>query len=372
MPSTNSPAAPEVSVIVPARNEELSLAACLESLFAQTGVAFEIIVVNDHSNDRTREIASSFSNQGVRLIEAGLLPSGWTGKNSALITGAKQARGEWFLFTDADTIHVSGSLYRALAEAKRHNAAMLSYSPQQIVESFWEKSLMPVIFGELAATYPASQVSNRNSAAAAANGQYIMVTREAYDAVGGHAGIAGEILEDVALARAVKRSGRKLRFRYAADAVRTRMYRNFAQLREGWTKNLALLFPSPRRLAVLRMLEFTLIVAGFASAIVCALRARSQPAVISGSIGAILYVMFLARIRRAHFSWDANSLALFGLPLFSYLLLRSVRFHQHGNIAWKGRKYSGSLSKESTRKDAFIAKDAVIPSEARNLDFIGH
>ena len=114
------------------------------------------------------------------------------------------------------------------------------------------------------------------------------------------------------------------------------------------------------------MLEFTLIVAGFASAAVCALRAHSQPAVISGSIGAILYVMFLARIRRAHFSWDANTLALFGLPLFSYLLLRSVRFHQHGNIEWKGRKYSGSLSKNQLSKDAFI------PSEARNPDFIGH
>ena len=131
---------------------------------------------------------------------------------------------------------------------------------------------MPVIFAELAASFRPSQVSDPNSPAAAANGQYILITREAYDAVGGHAAIAANLLEDVALARAVKRSGRKIFFRYGADAVRTRMYRSFAQLREGWTKNLALLFPSPVRLAALRALEFVLIVASLAIAIAAALR----------------------------------------------------------------------------------------------------
>src|SRR5215470_18506709 len=105
---------PQVSVIVPARNEEGNLAACLESLVPQSGVDFEIIVVNDHSTDRTAEIAASFA--GVHVIEAGPLPQGWTGKNNAVACGARQARGQWLLFTDADTVHVSGSLARALAE----------------------------------------------------------------------------------------------------------------------------------------------------------------------------------------------------------------------------------------------------------------
>src|SRR3954447_23333901 len=106
---------PDVSVIIPARNEEANLGSCLESLVNQDGLDFEIIVVNDHSSDRTREIASSFAN--VRVIEAGPLPPGWTGKNNAVATGAGGARGEWLLFTDADTVHVPGSLARALAEA---------------------------------------------------------------------------------------------------------------------------------------------------------------------------------------------------------------------------------------------------------------
>jgi ABC-type hemin transport system ATPase subunit len=88
-------------------------------------------------------------------------------------------------------------------------------------------------------------VSDPASPIAAANGQYILIRRDTYESIGGHRAVAGEILEDVALAKLAKAAGRKIRFRYGADAVRTRMYRNFAQLREGWTKNLTLLFPEP-------------------------------------------------------------------------------------------------------------------------------
>ncbi|MGC2793251.1 MAG: glycosyltransferase family 2 protein [Candidatus Sulfotelmatobacter sp.] len=341
MPATlPAPTRPSISVIIPARNEEACLGACLESLVKQSGVPLEIIVVDDHSTDRTREIALSFSNQQVRVIEAGPLPAGWTGKNNAVNAGSKAAAGDWLLFTDADTIHRPGSLAHSLEEAKRHDASLLSYSPEQIVKGFWEKAIMPVIFAELAASYRPSQVSDPNSSAAAANGQYILITREAYDAVGGHAAVAANLLEDVALARAVKQSGRKIFFRYGADAVQTRMYRNFAQLREGWTKNLALLFPAPARLAALRAIEFVLIAASTAIAISAALRGSWQPAVVAGTLAVIMYGLFLKRIRRAHFAWDADFLAVFGLPLFSYLLLCSKSAHRQGTVAWKGRKYS--------------------------------
>jgi glycosyltransferase involved in cell wall biosynthesis len=341
MPATLPPSArPAVSVIVPARNEGVCLGACLQSLVNQGGAPLKIIVVDDHSTDRTREIALSFSNQHVRVIEAGPLPPGWTGKNNAVTAGSKAAAGEWLLFTDADTIHLPGSLARSLEEAKRHCASLLSYSPEQIVESFWEKAIMPVIFAELAASYRPSQVSDPKSPAAAANGQYILITREAYDAVGGHAAVAANLLEDVALARIVKQSGRKIFFRYGADAVQTRMYRSFAQLREGWTKNLALLFPAPATLAALRAIEFVLISASAAIAVSAALRGSWQPAIPAGMLAAIMYGLFLQRIRRAHFAWDANLFALFGLPLFSYLLLRSKSAHATGKVAWKGREYS--------------------------------
>ena len=337
-----------VSVIVPARNEEASLGACLESLISQTEVSLEIVVVDDGSTDRTRPIAQSFS--GVQVIEPPPLTSGWTGKNNAVAAAAKQARGKWLLFTDADTVHKPGSLTRAVAEAEQHQAALLSYSPEQEVHGFCEKAVMPVIFAELASTYRPSEVRDPASPAAAANGQYILVSREAYDAVGGHAAVADSLLEDVALARAVKRSGRKIFFRYGGDAVRTRMYRNFTQLREGWTKNLALLFASPGRLAILRLLEFMLIVGSAVFAIVEAVRGRSQTGFALSCLFLVLFVFFIARIQKAHFSPQANGVALFGLPLFAYLLLRSGISHRNGKAMWKGRVYDSAASAETTHR----------------------
>jgi glycosyltransferase involved in cell wall biosynthesis len=342
--NATSPARPAVCVIVPARNEEENLATCLDSLVSQTGVAFEIIVVDDHSTDRTREIALSFANRGVRLIEAPELPHGWTGKNNAVTAGARAAQGEWLLFTDADTVHLPGSLAAALAEAREHNADMLSYSPEQIAVSFWEMAVLPVVFAELARQYPPSKVRDPQSPIAAANGQYLLITREAYDAVGGHAAVASEILEDVALARAIKRSGRRIFFRYAADAVRTRMYRNFAQLREGWTKNLALLFPNPNRLAIKTLLLW--VVPWGSTVLQGILRSRLwwwSPVI----VGSFLYLTW--RLKRARFTDKMTFLgALCGMPMFSYLLLRSRRAHHHGKVGWKGRTYESTQNESRT------------------------
>jgi glycosyltransferase involved in cell wall biosynthesis len=323
-----------VSVIVPARNEEASLGACLDSLVSQAGIAFEVILVDDGSTDGTRAIARSFP--GVTIVEPGALPPGWSGKNNAVTAGAQRARGEWLLFTDADTVHRSGSLPRAVAEARANHADLLSYSPEQEVHGFWEKAIMPVIFAELAATYPPSEVSDPASSTAAANGQYLLITREAYDAVGGHAAVAGDLLEDVALARVVKQSGRKLVFRYAADAVRTRMYRNFRQLREGWTKNLAILFPSPMWLALWRFLEVVVLIASLALFIFSITTGYSR----YSALFLFAPIVTLKRITRAHFAWSANVLVVFGLPLFTYLLMRSKLSHTTGTVNWKGRAYS--------------------------------
>lgn len=328
---------PQVSVIIPARNEEACLGACLDSLVAQTGVDFEIIVVDDHSTDRTREIASSFAarhGSKVRVIEVGPLPAGWTGKNNAVATGARAARGEWLLFTDADTVHLPGSLARALAEVQANHAELLSYSPKQIAVSFWEMATLPVVFTELARRYSPTNVSDPGSALAAANGQYILVSRKTYEAVGGHAAIASEILEDVALARAVKSSGRKIRFRYAADAVRTRMYRNFRELSEGWTKNLALLFPRPGWLAHKSLILWALPWPALGLAVAGAFNA----AWFAVFVGGLLYLTL--RISRANFPTHMTILGvLFGMPMFAYLLLRSRYAHARGSVTWKGRSY---------------------------------
>jgi glycosyltransferase involved in cell wall biosynthesis len=330
-------AAPLVSVVVPARNEEASLAVCLESLLQQVGVDLEVIVVDDSSADGTRAIAEAFP---VRVVPSGPLPQGWTGKCNAVATGVRHARGLWLLFTDADTVHRPGSLLRALREAEEHQAALLSYSPAQEVRGFWEKAIMPVVFAELASTYRPAQVNDPASGVAAANGQYLLIRRDVYDGVGGHAAIRSSLLEDVELARLVKRAGHRLRFRTAGEAVSARMYRSFAQMREGWTKNLALLFPHSRCLAAKRSAEFAAVVAGVVMGAAGALRRRPAVA-LTGMLGAgCVYLQFLRRIRRAHFPADSEVVSLFGLPLFAYLLLRSVRAHERSAVTWKGRTYS--------------------------------
>lgn len=329
---------PTVSVIVPARNEEASLGACLRSLTTQTGVPFEILVIDDGSTDHTRAIAQSFAS--VRAIDPGPLPEGWTGKNHAVTAGAHEAQGVWLLFTDADTVHRPGSLAKAVAEAQQQKADLLSYSPEQEVRGFWQRAVMPVIFAELARKYPPSRMSDPASKLAAANGQYLLVSRKAYDAVGGHAAVATSLLEDVDLARIIKAAGYKITFRYGGDAVRTRMYRSFQQLREGWTKNLALLFPSAIALALWSLVEFAAVITCLVFAAALILAGDWRHALF------YLIVPFLTvmRIATSHFSWSSNVLGILGLPVFSYLLLRSKLSHRMGNVSWKGRWYGGRNS----------------------------
>jgi len=331
---------PDISVIVPARNEEACLADCLLTLVGQSGPSYEIIVVDDHSTDRTRATAESFA---VQVVAADALPAGWSGKCNAAWSGTRVAKGKWLLFTDADTKHAADSIARGWQEAQEHGADLLSYSPKQEVHTVAERALMPVIFAELATTFPPKEVSDTASPIAAANGQYLLIRREVYDAVGGYAAVATTILEDVELAKLVKRAGYKLRFRLS-DVVSTRMYRSFPQMWEGWTKNLALLFPNARGLALRRMFEFAITMGSVSLAVVLWRKGDRFGCVLSGAVALDRLYFFWRRIRRAHFDWLSNILAFFGLPVFSLLLLNSSISHKRGSVRWKGRQYGKAPS----------------------------
>jgi glycosyltransferase involved in cell wall biosynthesis len=342
----------ELTVIVPARNEEDCLGACLQSLVVQSeeifelGRDWELIVVDDHSTDRTAQIAGSFP--GVTIMQAGKLEPGWTGKANAIWTAAIHARGRWLLFTDADTVHEPGNLRRAMHEAERHNAEILSYSPRQIVRGLAQRSLMPLVFCELALAYPPAKVSDPNQRIAAANGQFLLVEREAYRKLGGHASVAGEVLEDVELAYLAKRRKIRLRFRYADDAVATRMYRTTSAMIEGWTKNLALLFDNALALSAWRAIDiFLLFALPFLTITLwnAKFAQHSLQWLGAGWILAILWlrtlVRFYARVAKSNFPFADCALSPLGLPLFVVLLYRS--WFQHRilkQVSWKGRTYA--------------------------------
>ena len=346
---------PIVSVIVPARNEQDTLERCLRSLVEQEGVPFELLVVDDGSTDRTAGIIEFFAGAkecpfigenpwlaAVRAFEARApIPEGWTGKANAVWTAVNYARGEWLLFTDADTFHEKGSLARALAEAEQFGAALLSYSPRQELGSLGERILMPVVFSELATQYSPRKVCDPASPVAAANGQYILVRQDVYARVGGHAAVAGDLLEDVALAVRVKQAGEKLRFRVGIGQVSARMYRSLDQLVEGWTKNLALLFPKAKALAYRRATEFGVMWGLLLLAEVMAMLRYPAFALWAAVLGVLVWLNFVLRVAKAHSGWLNNILAVLGLPMFSWLLLRSVAAHRHHSVWWKGREYSG-------------------------------
>jgi glycosyltransferase involved in cell wall biosynthesis len=341
----------DLSVIIPARNEERSLPACIDSLLAQSepgfalGLQWELILVNDDSADNTRRIAlEAAARDGVTLLDAPALDlsnrGGFTGKSNACWTGAQSARGQYLLFTDADTIHQTNDLSRSLREAASHKAALLSYSPRQIVTGFWQHAVMPLVFSELASVYPSQQVNDPVRTLAAANGQFLLVEREAYFAVGGHRAVGLDILEDVALANNVKRSGRTIRFRYAPEALSTRMYRTTSEMIEGWTKNLALLFPKPITLALWRILDILLFFG-------LPWLALGIFWLIPWQRAALLLIWvrtlwrFYARVARSNFPAVDVAISILGVPLFVYLLVRSVIHHRiRRNVSWKGRSYN--------------------------------
>ncbi len=372
---------PRVSIIVPARNEGASLDRCLRSLVTQEGVPFELLIVDDGSTDRTPQIIEAFAGVkecpfialnaslvAVRAFEArNPMPPGWTGKANAVWTAAEKARGEWLLFTDADTLHEKGSLARAIAEADEHGAVLLSYSPRQELVSLPERMLMPVIFAELATRFRPREVSDPSKPVAAANGQYLLIRRDVYEAFGGHAAVAADLLEDVGIAQRVKENGGKIRFRIGPEQVSTRMYRSLDQMIEGWTKNLALLFPNARALAYQRTFEFAVMWGLLLIAEEMALLHHMALAGWSLLLSVFIWINFFVRIRKSHSGLINELVAVFGLPMFSWLLLRSIAAHQRRSVWWKGREYSGF---ESQLGDAAsdVAASSVKTSSVESAD----
>jgi hypothetical protein len=226
---------------------------------------------------------------------------------------------------------------------------MLSYSPRQIVTGLAQKTLMPLVFSELALAYPPAKVSDPSQRIAAANGQFLLVEREAYRRIGGHPAVKDKVLEDVELAFMAKRRKVGLRFRYADDAVATRMYRSTAAMIEGWTKNLALLFDNALWLAVWRALDILLLIGLPVLAMElwnAHFSAHSLEWLGAGWILAILWVRnlirFYARVAKSNFPFLDCALAPLGLPLFVVLLYRSWFQHKvFKRVSWKGRTYPG-------------------------------
>jgi GT2 family glycosyltransferase len=323
-----------ITAIVPARNEESVIAACVEALELQPEIA-EILIGNDQSTDGTRDVVMQLAagDARVRSLETGGPPAGWVGKNNAVWLAAREAKGEWLLFTDADAQLLPGAAAKALQIARDHDAAMVSFSPEQVTREWYEKSLIPFVYLRLARRFSFTTVNDPSSPAAAANGQFLMIRRDAYETIGGHASVASEVLEDVALAKRVKAAGYRIWFGSGKGVVRTRMYRSFDAMWEGWRKNLYPLMGGTSGLW-----RELLMAVPWIAAILLLLGVKFPFALLAG-LG-----LLLAR----HASY-AGALASNGYPakfilyympgatLYACVLVASYLGHVKGQVSWKGR-----------------------------------
>ena len=326
---------------MPARNEEAVIAACIESLVLQREIP-EIIVVNDQSTDKTAEIVRSLITKipHLRLLETQEVPAGWVGKNNAVFLGAKEAKSPWLLFTDADAELQPGAAARALQIAQEKSAALISFSPEQVTQSWYEKALIPFVYTRLAKHFSYDAVNDPSSPAAAANGQFLMIQRDAYNSIGGHASVAAEVLEDVALAKRAKAAGFRLWFGPGQGIVRVRMYRSFREMWQGWKKNLYVLVGGTPG-AVLRELEsaipwipLALLFLGFKIPIatflgVCFLLLRQ--------------LTYGLELSRNQYPFKFIIYYVPAVALYAGVLWASYRGHVKGKVEWKGREVAVTL-----------------------------
>ena len=339
-----------VSVIIPARNESATIETVVRSVLGSTYRPLELLVVDDDSTDDTAEIVGRLAAEQprLRLVPGEPLPPGWYGKPWACIQGYRAAKGELLLFTDADTRHQPELIARSVGALRAEGADMLTVAPRQLCVTFWERVVMPQIWLLLALRYHPARVNRaRRERDVIANGQFILVNRVSYEAVGTHELVRGEVAEDLALAQAFHRGGRRIHFAFAERLMETRMYRSLPEMVEGWSKNMYLggrrSFPGE---PLLQALVPVMLVASFTFwlvppavlALTAAGGGLGAAAVAATGLSALFWVLISLGMRIP--AWYG---LLYPLGAFTALGIGARSAWRGGRrVEWRGRSYTPS------------------------------
>ena len=231
---------PKVTIIVPARNESHIVGQCLQSLLKQDYPDFEIILVDDHSEDNTFEIASSLAKQDSRLsvVRSVELPGDWRGKAWANQQGAALSKGNWLLFTDADILFHSSTVKYAIAAAQKEKLDLLSLVPFMECDKFWSRVVLPAFMIILNMVRPLHQSNDPKSSTAVAAGGFILTKQLIFRHEGGYHLVRESMAEDVRIAELYKKSGYKIRtYMPQSRLLVTRMYETFSEIWDGLTRH---------------------------------------------------------------------------------------------------------------------------------------
>ncbi|WP_422926354.1 glycosyltransferase [Singulisphaera sp. PoT] len=341
---------PIVTVMIPARNEEAAIADCLASVCAQTYSNLEIIVIDDRSTDRTAEIANEFAakDSRVRLLSITDLPPGWTGKTHALQTAADQANGEWYWFLDCDTHHSPENLDIVMEYTRLKRAEMSSLILELRCETFWEELIQPLAGIVLMQSFPLFRVNNDKDRLAFANGQYILVSREAYRAAGGHRSVRDRFVEDIYFAKQMKSVRRPIRVAVARGIGSTRMYSSLDGIVRGWSRILYdALGRSPIRL-IGRLLDPIVFsqtghLALLATLILLLFGKHDRFVLILGGLAVVHHILNYFVLQQVYRMSVPNSKAMKWYPVanvvIEWILVRAIRMCLTGQVDWRGTSY---------------------------------
>ena len=345
--------APLISVCVPARNEEKNIEACVKALIAQTYPNFEVIILDDRSTDSTPQILSrlELTDSRISVIHGADLPLGWAGKPHALLQASALARGDWLCFVDADTFLEADALSSVYAKALESKADLFTMMTRQIMLTFWERTVLPLVMTALSVGFSPRKVNDPKRKDAIANGQFIFIKRSVYDAIGGHSAVYDSIVEDKDLASVVKGSGYRLVIADGQRMASTRMYTSLPEMWEGWTKNIYLGLREERGLMILGVFGAIL---AFAAAVLLpvwvaagvyitiASPGYESVAILVEAIllwGFLLYWRILASRGMGIPSWYALTTPL-GAAIFGAMMLTSAfKVISGKGVVWKGRRY---------------------------------
>jgi chlorobactene glucosyltransferase len=336
---------PSVSIIVPARNEERNIERCVLGLVKQDYPNYEMIFVDDDSHDATPNILARYADQDprIKVVHTGGKPDGWNGKQWACHCGALDSTGDWLCFMDADTYAEPNLISRTIAFSLANRVDMLTLQPWYETQGLWERIVLPAGLLPLLLIFPPHRVNDPNDSLVMANGQFILIRREVYHQVGGHASIRDHMMDDFSLARSVKRAGYRLFVAEAMDLMRVRLYTNLQEIWRGALKAAIEIsggwLKSTLGLSAILLINILPVIL-----LIAALSRGNWPA--TAILGAVVTFQlgYYALIRMAAFRtppWSSITYPIGSLIVTAILLDGMLRVAGGLEITWKGRPVMG-------------------------------
>jgi cellulose synthase/poly-beta-1,6-N-acetylglucosamine synthase-like glycosyltransferase len=358
IPPDDPPAVmPRVTIMIPAKDEGERIRACIESALSQDYPDFDVIAVDDRSTDNTGavmdDLAARFSKLGVIHITQPPAP-GWTGKNNALHTAARRAEGEWLLFVDSDVILERDALSAAMAVVLRKKFDLISLLPKLESHSVWESLLVPLAASAASSMYLISLTNTQHTRTAFANGQFLMISRPAYDAIGRHEVVRDRYCEDVEIARLVKEKGLRPRVSWGNEFCAVRMYSSLPGIIRGWSR----IYYAARVGSPWRVLAASAFVIGCGFSVYAALAwavyrffhtTGHWPGPLAWLIASLIHLGILTTVVSWFYSWSGNprrNALLFpvGGSLLLGIFARALQMCVTKKVEWRGTAYSHTMA----------------------------